>query len=668
MPHISFHNHDNENEAYATLVDGIWVVHDVDHPGHDGWDNNVAIDSSGLPQTVSIDPSQFGSRSGVEYATFDGNSWKIEEIGSGPVPYEFGTGIALDSQDRPHIVWFDDSNKDLKYAIKDGGEWKISTVDSEGDVGRLPYIDLDTQENPIVSYYERVTDTTGYIKFARWDGSKWNIQRIDKLENVFLGHFGARKTSSLVLDKEDNPIVAYSDEQVIKLAWWDGARWNLEAVLTTGDSPLGQQVSLALGNAGVLHLTFADVTRKSSPGVKGIIKYARGTPTTSDTSMPAAKAEASPSTEPQPTPAPDVIIEPDPDFEKKLRSARLSTRDWKTDFSLHSVPYSEIFSAGPPCDGIPPLDDPKFTTPSDADRWLSSQEPVIAFEVNGDGRAYPLQILTWHEIVNDVVGGVPVSVTFCPLCNSAIVFDRRLDGVVYDFGTSGNLRNSDLVMWNRQTESWWQQFTGEAIVGELTGKRLTFLPASIISWEDFKTANPENKVLSRETGFSHPYGRNPYAGYDRVDNPPFLFDGELDGRLLPKERVAAVTIGDVAAAFPFSILQEERVVNYTLNGEDLVVFFALGTQSALDDRSIRDSRDVGATGVFDSHLDGQKLTFQADENRIVDDQTGSAWNILGQAIEGSLTGKKLTPIVHANHFWFSWATFKPDTIIYQGAG
>ena len=164
VPHISFHNHDKENEAYAVLADGQWVVHDVDHPGHDGWDNNLTIDSKGLPHTISIDPSQFGSQSGVEYATFDGESWRVEEVGSGPVPYEFGTGIALDSQDRPHVVWFDDAAKDLKYAIKDGGTWNISTVDAEGDVGRFPSLALDGQGNAVITYYEKTSTNKGNIK------------------------------------------------------------------------------------------------------------------------------------------------------------------------------------------------------------------------------------------------------------------------------------------------------------------------------------------------------------------------------------------------------------------------------------------------------------------------------------------------------------------------
>ena len=385
---------------------------------------------------------------------------------------------------------------------------------------------------------------------------------------------------------------------------------------------------------------------------------------------PPATSTSTPTPTPSPgpteVPPPDSVVEPDPDYQEELSKARLSTFGWTTDFSRHTVPYGEIISGGPPRDGIPPLDNPKFTTTNDADKWLGSMEPVIAFEVDGDARAYPLQILTWHEIVNDVVGGVPVTVTFCPLCNSAIVFDRRLEGVVYDFGVSGKLRNSDLIMWDRQTESWWQQFTGEGIVGVLAGKKLTLLPSSIISWEDFKAANPEGKVLSRDTGFRRNYGQNPYAGYDRVDNPPFLFDGDLDGRLLPKERVAAVTIGEVDVAFPFLILEKERVVSYTVNGQELVVFFKPGTTSALDGSSIETSKDVGATGVFDLNLDGQKLTFLPQGGDFVDNETGSVWNILGEATEGPLTGKRLTPIVYGNHFWFAWGAFKPDTKIYQG--
>ena len=238
---------------------------------------------------------------------------------------------------------------------------------------------------------------------------------------------------------------------------------------------------------------------------------------------------------------PVALVAPDPDFERALSQANFSTRGWKTDFSRHSIPYDEISSGGVPRDGIPPLDRPNFTIPELASEWLADQEPVIALEVNGQAKAYPLQTITWHEIVNDTVGGVPVAVTFCPLCNSAIVFDRTIDGAVHTFGVSGNLRNSDLIMWDRQSETWWQQFTGEGIVGVLTGKRLKILPAVIVSWLDFKTANPTSLVLSRDTGFNRPYGSNPYAGYDRVDLPPFLFRGDTDGRL--RDFVAVAPLG-----------------------------------------------------------------------------------------------------------------------------
>ncbi|MQG34734.1 MAG: DUF3179 domain-containing protein [SAR202 cluster bacterium] len=330
------------------------------------------------------------------------------------------------------------------------------------------------------------------------------------------------------------------------------------------------------------------------------------------------------------------------------------------------MPFTDIISGGPPRDGIPPLDNPRFVDVNMADEWLSDLEPVISFELNSDVRAYPIQILMWHEVVNDVVGGVPVTVTFCPLCNSAIVFERTINGMVFDFGTSGNLRNSDLVMWDRQTESWWQQLTGEAIIGVMAGTKLDFLAAPIISWQDYMTLQPDGQVLSKNTGFSRGYGQNPYVGYDRVDNPPFLFEGDLDGRLQPKERVAAITVDGVDAAFPFSKLAEEGAVNYTVNGTDVALFFKAGTRSALDRSSISNSQDIGSATAFDASLDGQALTFSAQGDGFTDAETGSTWNVLGQATDGPLAGQRLTKIVHGDHFWFAWGAFKPDTLIYQG--
>ncbi len=340
---------------------------------------------------------------------------------------------------------------------------------------------------------------------------------------------------------------------------------------------------------------------------------------------------------------------------------RFSMSGWKTDFTKHSVPLSEITSGGPPRDGIPPIDQPRFETVDQANRWLNAREPVIHIAIGSDVRAYPLQILTWHEIVNDEVGGVPVAVTFCPLCNTGIAFDRSLDGRTLDFGTSGNLRHSDLVMWDRQTESWWQQITGEAIVGELTGRQLQMLPATIVAWEAFAGQFPHGRVLSRDTGFDRSYGDNPYVGYDQVDNPPFLFDGELDGRLPPKERVVTVSLGGEDVAFPFSTLAVQRVISDTVGGQPVVVFWQGGTASALDQSEIAGSRDVGASGVYKPEVDGRHLTFRWQNDTFVDTETGSHWTLLGQAAAGPLQGKQLEAVIHANHFWFAWAAFKPAT-------
>jgi hypothetical protein len=301
----------------------------------------------------------------------------------------------------------------------------------------------------------------------------------------------------------------------------------------------------------------------------------------------------------------------------------------------------------------------------EAGAWLQDQEPVIAFEVNGNARAYPLQILIWHEIVDDEVGGAPVMITFCPLCNTAIAFDRRIDGQALRFGTTGNLRESDLVMWSDDPgETWWQQITGEAIVGELVGSKLTMLPAEIVSFGDFKAAFPAGQVLSRDTGHSRAYGSNPYVGYDNIGSSPFLFSGPKDGRLAPMERVATVEVSGETVAYPFSQLRQVHVVNDSVGGTPVVVLYRAGTTSALDGATIATSRDIGAATVFDRMMNGQVLNFSWQIDRFVDDQTGSTWDILGRATGGPLASNTLRPIVSSNHFWFAWAVFKPETRIW----
>ncbi len=348
-----------------------------------------------------------------------------------------------------------------------------------------------------------------------------------------------------------------------------------------------------------------------------------------------------------------------------LASGHLAAQEeWRTDFSKHTVPLDEIVPGGPPKDGIPAIDDPRFVSVRAADRWLEDREPVMVVEHGGDARAYPYQILIWHEIVNDVVGGRPLVVTFCPLCNIALVFDRVHRGRTLDFGTTGRLRHSDLVMYDRQTESWWQQATGEAIVGDFAGDTLSFLPAQTLRWADFRKTHPEGQVLSRETGHDRPYGRNPYVGYDQGDGPLRGFlSREVDQRLPAMERVAAVRLDGASVAYPFSALSERRVINDEIGDEALVVFWAPGTASALDEITVAGGRDVGTSGVFRRSVEGRVLTFTADEEGYRDRETGSAWDLTGRAVSGPLRGTRLEAIPHGDYFWFAWAAFRPDTEI-----
>jgi hypothetical protein len=347
---------------------------------------------------------------------------------------------------------------------------------------------------------------------------------------------------------------------------------------------------------------------------------------------------------------------------------QFAVRPWhRTDFCQHSVDYTEIHSGGVSRDRIPSIDQPIFEDTRTGSVWLADTEPVIAFQLGEDARAYPLQVLVWHEIVNDMVNDVPVVVTYCPLCDSALVFERTVDGQVLDFGTTGNLRNADLVMYDRQTESWWQQFTGEAIVGELTGRKLSLLAASVVSWGDFKQRFPAGKVLTADTGYERPYGETPYINYDSLVNPrAHFFAGELDKRLPPKMRVLAVRIGDVAMAYPFSKLSQAGAVNDVLAEQPLVVFWKAGTVSPLYRQTIAESKDVGSAAAFSRVLDGETLSFLPTDAGFQDRETGSIWNIFGIATDGPLAGRALLPLPGHEFLWFAWAAFQPDTQIYDG--
>lgn len=267
--------------------------------------------------------------------------------------------------------------------------------------------------------------------------------------------------------------------------------------------------------------------------------------------------------------------------------------EWpRTDFSKTSVEsWTEIISGGPGKDGIPALDDPQFIEAS-AETRIGPREPVITVAMDGArARAYPIRYLTWHEIVNDTVAGIPVAVTFCPLCNSGLTFDRRVNGEVLRFGVTGKLRYSDMVMYDEQTQSWWQQAVGQAIVGELTGTVLQSVPTWMESWEEFRSREADGLVMA-EPAYNRSYGRNPYAGYDSL-NRPFLYSGEAPPHgIEPLSRV--VRVGD--RAWPLDRLSKEQQISEA----GVQISWQAGQASALDSAEIDKGKDVGSIRVRDA--------------------------------------------------------------------
>lgn len=297
--------------------------------------------------------------------------------------------------------------------------------------------------------------------------------------------------------------------------------------------------------------------------------------------------------------------------------------EWpNTDFTKTSIALDEIRSGGPPKDGIPPIDKPVFVPVSQAS-GLADTEPVVGVVIGGSAKAYPLSILIWHEIANDTIGGVPVAVTFCPLCNAAMVFDRRVGSRVLDFGTTGMLRNSDLVMYDRQTESWWQQFLGEAIVGDLTGTRLKVLPSRLESWANFRARAPQGQVLVPNNPGLRRYGRNPYAGYDSSARP-FLYDGAPPEGVAPLSRV--VSLDDRSRAWSLDLLRARGEIALD---DGMVISWTPGQNSALGDSVIANAADVG--------------------NILVRRKTGTGWEDVAYFVD----------------FAFAFHAFHPDAPIHR---
>jgi hypothetical protein len=282
-------------------------------------------------------------------------------------------------------------------------------------------------------------------------------------------------------------------------------------------------------------------------------------------------------------------------------------------------------------------DHPRVVSAATASRYLQGDEPVLAVSVTGRARAYPIRIMIWHEVANDVLGGRPVLVTYCPLCNSGVAFDRLVGGRVLGFGTTGLLRLSNLVMWDRQTDSWWQQFDGRALVGRLADSRLRMLPSEMLSWRDFKRRYPHGDVLAQATGYDRPYGLNPYLRYDTGDQA-FGFNGTRTDRRLPQmARVLAVRSGGRTLAVPYSLL------NVRVGRRPVAVFYERAVLSPLDATRIDNSRKVGTAVAYERRLGWRTLSFEAVAGRAVDRQTRSRWDMSSHALSGPLRGRSLRP-------------------------
>jgi hypothetical protein len=316
----------------------------------------------------------------------------------------------------------------------------------------------------------------------------------------------------------------------------------------------------------------------------------------------------------------------------------------------HIVPLDQIVSGGPPPDGIPSIDSPKFISIDDGNKFLADSDKVVGVNINGDVRAYPLQILVWHEIVNDNVGGIPVAITYCPLCFTNQVFSRTVNNTILEFGTSGKLYNSNLVMYDRSSNSLWSQALGEGIVGIYAGIKLQKLPFDVAYWKDWKQLYPQSKVLSKDTGSARPYGADPYGDY--YTSPDILFPiSNKDNRLGLKEIVVGLENEELNKAYKIQDIEKLKVINDQVNNKS-VTLFSLYPMMAR---------------VFDRSVNGQTLIFQYNftNNDITDKQTGSQWDFEGKSVEGPLKGKQLLRFPFDEGYWFEWAAFHPGTKVYS---
>jgi uncharacterized protein DUF3179 len=345
---------------------------------------------------------------------------------------------------------------------------------------------------------------------------------------------------------------------------------------------------------------------------------------------------------------------------------RVSSEDWNTNFDEFSVEQNEFTDGGVGRDyRIVPIDDPRFMKASEVATWLDERTPVISVLLYGQARAYPLTLLIKHEIVNDQIADMPIAVTYCPLCNSPIVYKRIVEGIILRLGVSGNLYDNNFVMYDDVTESWWRQFTGEAVVGDFTGTMLEIIPSQVVGFASFYEQYPNGLVLVEDTNdLNENNVINPYLGYEGSASP-LLNNGDYDLRLKPLDRVLAAMVNDIPIAYSFAILKEVGVVNDIINDYPVVAFWQPGVASALDASTIADSRDVGQAALFGRTLYERRLSFYYEDGYIFDNETDSEWNIFGEAIAGELRGAQLERYTFFTHFWFAWSESYPETLLYD---
>jgi len=346
---------------------------------------------------------------------------------------------------------------------------------------------------------------------------------------------------------------------------------------------------------------------------------------------------------------------------------------WKTDTTKTEINLSEL-SIVLPRRSFQVLNYPKFAYKEEGLKSFFPLEPVIAVQIDGKAKAYPLNMLSIHEIANDTLSTIPILATFCPLCNSGIVYDRRLthkgENHLLDFEVSGMLRKSDMVMADKQTETWWQQLEGKAIVGELAGAELKVVPSLILSVKDFFDRYPNGKILSKSIGIKdaeESYGINYYKNYDRSNGKPYerFFDpNQIDKRLPAMERVVDVRSFGEFKIYPFSLIAKKGVINDEFNSKNIVLFYKPGLVSVLDEKDITQSKDLGTVTVFNSVIEGEKLIFSMKNDNYVDINSHSVWDITGKCISGKLKDKQLLIEPNGIHFAFAWLAFHPETEIY----